>query len=146
MDLVHFFQISLLTFLVSHLYIRYLKYLPKLRIFKGVFQEYYYCYACLGFWISLFFVLLFNPDIDNRILVAALSTISFLYNFDTSVLFSNIRENGILNISPTLVVLFLSLSVFVVSFYFKFLALALIFSFINVFYKRMYEIIWEENK
>ncbi|BAK53734.1 hypothetical protein TMA_046 [Thermus phage TMA] len=142
MDLALFLKISLLTFLISHIYIRYLKYIPRFRIFKGIFQEYYYCYACVGFWISLFIILIVRPEVSDSFLFAILGTIGFLYNFETSVLFSKLREEGVLVFSPVLIAVILAALVFLVSLKIVLFSLPLVFSFVNVFYKELYERIW----
>lgn len=139
MDLVLFFKISLLTFLISHVYIRYLKYIPKFRVFKGIFQEYYYCYACVGFWVSLATTLIVRPEVNDVLLFAILGTIGFLYNFETSVLFSKIREEGFFVFSPVSTAALLATFVFLISLKIVVFSLPLTFSLTNVLYKELYE-------
>lgn len=139
MDIVLFFKISLLTFLISHVYIRYLKYIPRFRVFKGIFQEYYYCYACVGFWVSLAIVLAIRPEVSDKFLFAIIGTISFLYNFETSVLFSKFREEGFLIFNPISTAVLLAVFVFLVLLKIIFLSLPLTFSLVNVVYKELYE-------
>lgn len=139
MDIALFFKISLLTFLISHVYIRYLKYIPRFRVFKGIFQEYYYCYACVGFWVSLAIVLAIRPEVSDKFLFAILGTISFLYNFETSVLFSKFREEGFLIFSPISTAVLLAVFVFLVLLKISFLSLPLTLSLVNVVYKELYE-------
>lgn len=139
MDIVLFFKISLLTFLISHVYIRYLKYIPRFRVFKGIFQEYYYCYACVGFWVSLAIVLAIRPEVSDKFLFAILGTIGFLYNFDTSVLFSRIRENGLFSFTPVAIAVILAAFVFLISLKISAISLLLTISLTNVIYKELYE-------
>lgn len=139
MEAALFFKISLLTFLISHIYIRYLKYIPRFRIFRGIFQEYYYCYACVGFWVAAFIVAIVRPEIDDKLLFAILGTIGFLYNFDTSVLFSRIRENGLFSFTPVAIAVILAAFVFLISLKISAISLLLTISLTNVIYKELYE-------
>ncbi len=140
-DLVSYFFV---VFLLTHLYIKYLKYHPRFRVFKGIFEEYYYCYACLGFWISVpltFWIFINDITLQRHesYLLSFIVALSILFNLNTSKLFEKIRENGFYILKPNIFIPVISFTGFLLSLYFPVYTLPLAFSFVNVLLKLSFE-------
>jgi len=89
--------------------------------------------------VSLATTLIVRPEVNDVLLFAILGTIGFLYNFETSVLFSKIREEGFFVFSPVSTAALLATFVFLISLKIVVFSLPLTFSLTNVLYKELYE-------
>jgi len=153
--------VSLMSFIIVYVYIVYIKH--AFKIFKSYFSEWNECFLCLGFWVSLFNLLVinyFNYKIDYLInplhtfFLFLFIVLGSFYSYKTSTLFNFVKERSLFPFTLGKFGLFLSLSfplwmtlflIFIVPTNIYFISYSVASAFLVVIYKKFLEALDEKN-